>query len=123
MEKVIKIRQFYFAGLFSSILYFSLLLIFIGKAKNPEIRDLYIYFITFSSFLILYFFYLRIKNKIFNLKNYVFSLILGHVPLILGFIFTLLEKNYIYILISFPLFFINYLILIPWSKDGLQNSD
>ncbi len=123
MDNIFYLRRYYFAGLFSSIFYFALLLIILGKAKNPEIEDKYIYLITFTSIFIPYFVYLRVKNKLFKLNTYKVSLIIGHIPLIFGFLFSLLERNYIYLLVSFPIFFINYLILIPWSKNGLQKTD
>ncbi|EDP74190.1 hypothetical protein, partial [Hydrogenivirga sp. 128-5-R1-1] len=112
MDNIFRIRRYYFAGLFSSIFYFALLLIIVGKAKNPQIKDIYIYLITFTSVFIPYFVYLRVKGKLFILNTYKINLAVGHLPLIFGFLFSLLEENYIYLLVSFPIFFINYLILI-----------
>ena len=123
MDNTFYLRRYYFTGLFSSIFYFALLLIIIGKAQNPQVKDIYIYLITFTSIFIPYFVYLRVKGKLFKLNIYKINLAIGHIPLMFGFLFSFIEKNYVYLLASFPIFFINYLILMPWSKNGLQKTD
>ncbi len=116
MANFIKLRQWYFASLFSIFVYYGILVIILGKTQNIHINDIYVYVIAFSSLVEIFAVWFRIKGKLFKENIYRIFLILGHLPTILGFIFSLIEKNYLYFLIAFPVFIVIYVTLIPWSK-------
>ncbi|RMA97528.1 hypothetical protein [Hydrogenothermus marinus] len=119
MDNLLKKRQLYFASLFSSFIYFALIIILVGKIKPYPIKDFYIYILTATSIVILITAFFTIKGKLLDLKSYKLFLILNHIPLLLGFLLTIIGKNYIYILNGFFIFLIGYMILIPRGKNGL----
>lgn len=123
MNNFFKLRQYYFSFLFSSFFYISVLIIVSGKLKPQPIKDTYIYLLSISSLIILFTAFKRIKGNIFDIKIYRIYLILNQLPLIMGFFFSLTGKNYIYILNGFLIFLIGYMILIPWSRDGLYKKN
>jgi len=115
MKNIFELRRLYFIGLFSSIIYPSLLIIILGKTPLKDVSFFYVSLIAFSSTIILEIMYLKVKNLLY--KYYKLALSAGHSPLILGFLLSIIEKNYLYILIAFPVFLIIYLILIPVKSN------
>ncbi|MEZ0323012.1 MAG: hypothetical protein ABWJ98_01695 [Hydrogenothermaceae bacterium] len=107
---LIQKRKIYFAGLFSVIVFFAILIIL----KIPIIHsldDFGFYIIIFSSITPATLLFLRDVN--FKKK-----VLISYLPAILGFILSLLYNNSLYFLISFPIFFLNFIVIFPRSKDG-----
>lgn len=115
MKNIFELRRLYFIGLFSSIIYPSLLMVFLGKSPIKDVSNVGIFLISASSLVIFYIVFLKARQNLYG--NYKISLILGHLPIITGFLFSFLEKNYLYILISFPIYLIIYVILIPKGEN------
>ncbi len=115
MKNIFELRRLYFIGLFSSIIYPALLIVILGKSPLKDVSNLAISLISASAFVIFYIMFLKVKRKIY--ENFKIPLILGHLPMVIGFVFSLLEKNYLYILISFPVFLIIYILLIPKEEN------
>ena len=116
MNKTAKIRQLFFIGLFSSIVYIAVLILILRKTPIKEPNNLYTLTLGFSAAVLLYPVFLRLKGKLFDLKSYTISVFLLHIPLILGFLFAILDKNYIYLFMSFPVFLLGYIIIMPIGK-------
>jgi len=115
MKNIFEFRRLYFIGLFSSIIYPSSLMVILGKSPIKDVSNIGIFLISASSLVIFYIVFLKVKQNLYS--NYKIALILGHLPMIIGFLFSFLEKNYLYILISFPIYLIIYIILIPKGKN------
>ncbi len=119
-REIFKKRQFYFGFLFSSFIYFGILMLILKKI-NPFSPDLTAYSLMISGSVVPgALFFLKKKGK--KLKNYIYLLSLGHIPLIVGFFLSLFYKNFGYFLLMFPVFVLGYLVLIPLEekKDGLH---
>ncbi len=113
MDNLVKIRQIYFIGLFSSIIYIALLIIILKKTPMKEPNGVYTLLLGLVSIVLVYPLLLKVKKRLFEVKQYKLAAIALHLPLILGFAFSLIDKNYVYLFMSFPVFLIGYIIIMP----------
>jgi formate-dependent nitrite reductase membrane component NrfD len=93
-------------------------MLILGKTPLKDVSKLGITLISISSFVIIWIIYLKVKKTLY--KYFTTALIVGHLPLLIGFVFTFLEKNYLYLLISFPVFLLIYIILIPKGENSYE---
>jgi asparagine N-glycosylation enzyme membrane subunit Stt3 len=106
LDQLLEKRRLYFAFLFSSFIFFALLIL-LKIPLNPFDIGYPVYILSIFSVLPAYLFFGRKK---ISFKN---QLILGYVPLIAGFVISIIFNNSIYFLISFPIFLLNYIIIMP----------
>ncbi len=118
MENLLKIRQVYFAFLFSSFLYFALLILIIGKdTLDFKIGIFEEILLLIGSSIPAVIFFLKRRLKLLNKENMIKLSVIGHVPLLIGFFLALLNKNYLFLISMFPVFFLGYLIILPTKKN------
>jgi len=115
MKNIFELRRLYFIGLFSSIVYFPLLTLILGKVPFKDVSFLGVVIIAISSTVIFEIVYLKTKGKLYEYYKLVLSA--GHSPLLIGFLLSVIEKNYLYILMAFPVFLIIYILLIPKGEN------
>ncbi len=114
--KIIAVRKYYFIFLYSSIIYFAIAILIVGKRGllgEPKFWQNFLLILTalIPTFLFLY--RIRFKEKFFNLSTYIKLLVVGELPIITGFILTLFSFNYYFISISFLIYILSYLVLLP----------
>ncbi|WP_197017052.1 hypothetical protein [Persephonella sp. KM09-Lau-8] len=61
-------------------------------------------------------FFIKQVRYIYEKNFYFVMLIFGEIPLIIGFIYSLIKSNSIYLVISYPVFLLGYLLLLPTKK-------
>ncbi|NPA53416.1 MAG: hypothetical protein GXO21_01970 [Aquificae bacterium] len=122
-EILIKKRQYYFGFLFFSFVYFGLAILLLDKTQ-PFSLNIYqqIPMIIGAIIPAILFFLKKLEN---NLKNYILLLFLGQIPLIIGFVLSIIYKNLLYLIVMFPVFILGYLILLPVErgKYGLSKQN
>ncbi len=105
-------RKYYFIFLFSSFVYIGLLILII---KNPAPFSLTVLdnvILGIGALVPAFLFFLR-KTAKEDVDKYKKILVLGHLPLLIGFFLSLLKMNLMYFLVMFPVFVLGYLIIIP----------
>ncbi len=113
-----QLRKIYFGFLFSVFIYFSLLLLILGKDVRPFNMGVFEEVLIFiASVIPALIFILKLKYKKFSKEIFLKLNLLNQVPLIIGFILSLLDKNYLYFLIMFPVFILGIIFLIPTEKN------
>lgn len=105
-NEVINKRKYYFGFLFSGIIFFPVLIILKVKL-DLNVNLLALSIITLFSTLPAFLYFSKKKYEYKKL------LIIGYIPLVIGFSISLIFNNSLYMVISFPLFFLNYIILLP----------
>ncbi|RUM58517.1 MAG: hypothetical protein DSY66_05355 [Persephonella sp.] len=117
MEKnIIPFRKYYFIFLNSGLIYFGLAFIIIGKGKASLDYSYIDLLLIFSlSILPAFLFLFRIikRRNFWQLNLYKKLLIIGHTPLFVGFILSVVKSNYYYLIAFFFIFLLNFLVLIP----------
>lgn len=117
-EKLFDLRRFYFSFLYLSFIYLGILLISLGnriKHSEPDLAPQIVIGLTGIVPAVMLFF--KRTRYIFEKKVYISLLILSHIPLIVGTVISLIYLNYIYFLISYPIFIAGCLILLPTKKS------
>ncbi len=118
--EIIRKRKLYFSFLFASFIYIGLLMILI-RNPLPFNFDLFVEILLFVGALTpAFIFFLRKK------LDYKFILAVGHFPLLIGFILSVIYQNMIYFLIMFPVFILGYLLIVPLEKgekNGLSREN
>ncbi len=117
MEKnIIPFRKYYFIFLNGGLIYFGLAFIIIGKGKASLDYSFIDLFLIFSlSILPAFLFLFRIikRKKFWQLNIYKRLLVIGHIPLVIGFTLSIMKANYYYLIAFFFIFLLNFLVLIP----------
>lgn len=98
-------RRIYFAWIFSVFILFAVLIILKNPIHVAE-NDPYIWILIPAAFTPAGLFFM--KNQSINKKMAV-----AYLPVITGFIMSIILNNSIYFLVSFPIFLINALITFP----------
>ncbi len=118
MENLLKVRQIYFGFLFSSFIYFALVILIIGKnTKKFEVDIFDEILLVFGSVIPAVIFFLKYRFKFLDKNNIIKLSILGHIPLLVGFLLAIINKNYLFLISMFPVFFLGYLIILPTEKN------
>lgn len=117
-EKLFQLRRFYFASLYFSLFYIALLIIiFKGRNIQPvEFSSLDYVVLGIISLVPAAIFFIKRVRYIYEKNFYFVMLIFGEIPLIIGFIYSLIKSNSIYLVISYPVFLLGYLLLLPTKK-------
>ena len=117
-EKIFQLRRFYFASLYFSLFYIALLIIiFRGKNPHPVEFSLMDYIVLgIISLVPAIIFFVKQVRYIYEKTFYFVMLSFGEIPLIIGFIYSLIRDNSIYLIISYPVFLLGYLLLLPTKK-------
>lgn len=117
-EKLFQLRRFYFASLYFSLFYIALLIIiFKGRNIQPvEFSSLDYIVLGIISLVPAAIFFIKQVRYIYEKNFYFVMLIFGEIPLIIGFIYSLIKSNSIYLVISYPVFLLGYLLLLPTKK-------
>ncbi len=119
-KNLILARKIYFSFMFSSFIFFALLILIIGKNLNPFIPDPVFKITSFMSALIpAGLFIYRWKSKKVNTRTFFKLSFIGYIPVIVGFIISILYKNYLYFVLLFPVFFLSYLVIVP-TKNFIE---
>ncbi len=74
-------------------------------------------FITTGSVIPAIIYFWKKKDKYLNKQNLIKFLILGQLPLLIGFFLAIVNKNYLFLISMFPVFFLGYLIILPTQKN------
>ena len=113
-KNLIYSRKIYFSFLFSTFIFFSLSMIILRQNLKPLVIDFTFETISIAlSFIPAGVFLYRWKKKKVNTKTFIKLCIIGYIPIIVGFLLSLVYKNYIYMVLLFPIFLLSYLILVP----------
>ncbi|WP_051654768.1 hypothetical protein [Persephonella sp. IF05-L8] len=117
-EKLFQLRRFYFASLYFSLFYIALLIIiFKGRNIQPvEFSSLDYIVLGIISLVPAAIFFIKQIKYVYEKNIYFVMLIFGEIPLIIGFIYSLIKGNSIYLIISYPVFLLGYLLLLPTKK-------
>jgi len=117
-EKLFQLRRFYFASLYFSLFYIALLIIiFKGRNIQPvEFSSQDYVVLGIISLVPAAIFFIKQVRYIYEKNFYFVMLIFGEIPLIIGFIYSLIKSNSIYLVISYPVFLLGYLLLLPTKK-------
>ncbi len=105
-NELVNKRKYYFGFLFSSIIFFPILIILKVKL-DLNVDSVALFLITLISILPAFLYFYKKKYEYKKL------LTIGYIPLVIGLLISLIFNNSLYMVISFPLFFLNYIILIP----------
>ncbi len=117
-EKLFDLRRFYFSSLYLSFLYLGILLLILGssvKSSEPDIISRTLIGLTGVVPAVILF--LKKTRYIFEKKLYIKLLIFSQIPLITGTALSMIHFNYTYFLISYPIFIVGCLILLPTRKS------
>ncbi len=118
--EIIKKRKLYFSFLFASFIYIGFLMILIRKPL-PFSFDLFVkVLLSIGALTPAFIFFLKRR------LNYKLILAVGHFPLLIGFVLSVIYQNMIYFLIMFPVFILGYLLIVPvekGEKDGLSRKN
>ncbi len=109
-KKLIKKRQFYFGFLFLSFIYFGIAMLVVKQAKPLSFDLFQEVLIVIAGLIPAVLFFLRKK---YETKKYLFLLAIGQIPIVLGFLLSILYENLFYLIIMFPVFILGYLVIIP----------
>ncbi len=117
-EKLFQLRRFYFASLYFSLFYIALLIIiFKGRNIQPvEFSSLDYIVLGIISLVPAAIFFIKQIKYVYEKNIYFVMLIFGEIPLVIGFIYSLIKGNSIYLIISYPVFLLGYLLLLPTKK-------
>ncbi len=117
-EKLFQLRRFYFASLYFSLFYIALLIIiFRGKNVHPVEFSMIDYVVLgVISLVPAIIFFVKQVRYVYEKNFYFVMLVFGEIPLIIGFIYSLVRDNGIYLIISYPVFLLGYLLLLPTKK-------
>jgi len=114
---IIGYRKYFFIALYQTIVYFPLAIILVGKRATFNLSFLSIFvFLIFLLIIPIGLAIYRIKKKNIDLKQYKFLLLIANIPLILGFLITVIQGNYLYIMVSFLITIVSIFILTPIKK-------
>ena len=117
-EKLFQLRRYYFAFLYFSLFYIAVLIILL-KNKNTQPAEFslvdYVVFGVISCIPAAIFF-IKQARYIYEKTIYLVLLSFGEIPLIVGFVYSLIKGNSIYLIVSYPVFILGYLILLPTKK-------
>jgi len=117
MDRILaKKRQYYFGFLFFSFVYFGIAILIIKEIKPFSLEILQEFFLILGALIPAVLFFLR--NKLVTLRGYIILLLIGQIPMVIGFLLSVFYKNYIYIMMMFPVFVLAYLIVIPLEGKG-----
>ncbi len=110
-------RKIYFSFLFSSFIFLALLIMFFGKNISPlKFDTLFIVVSIAVSFIPAGLFLFRWYKKKVSKGTFIKLCVLAYIPVILGFLLSILYKNYLYFVLLFPVFFLSYLIIVPTNN-------
>ncbi len=110
----IRKRQYYFGFLFFSFIYFGVAMLLVKNVKPADFGLVQQGVMIIGAFIPALMFFLR--NKMVTIKKYLLLLLLGQIPMVVGFVLTIFYKNFLYLLIMFPVFVLGYLIIIPIER-------
>jgi hypothetical protein len=114
---LIAYRKYFFISLYSTVLYLAFsLLIIRSNAKFDVPSFLLLGLLALTVVIPIFNLLYRIRNRKIELDKYKLLLIISHIPLIIGFILTILFKNYLFVMISFPITLFAIFVLIPLSR-------
>ena len=117
-EKLFDLRRFYFSFLYLSFIYLGILLLFLGKRVKPLEPDItWEIIIGLTGVVPAVILFLKKTRYIFEKRIYIRLLILSQIPLIVGAAVSVINLNYTYFLISYPIFIAGCLILLPTKKS------
>ncbi len=117
-EKLFDLRRFYFSFLYLSFIYLGILLLILGsrvKHSQPDLISQTLLGLTGTVPAVILF--LKKTRYIFEKKVYIKLLIFSQIPIIVGTVLSMIHFNYIYFLISYPIFLAGCLLLLPTKKS------
>ncbi|NPA12970.1 MAG: hypothetical protein GXO45_03165 [Aquificae bacterium] len=117
-ERLFHLRRYFFASLYTSFIYLALLILILRKDVSPMDTNQINQLIAGLTGVIPAFLWIRKKtNYIFLEDRYKKLLFIGHLPLIVGFILSVVNDNYIYFFITYPVFLLGHLIIFPTERE------
>ncbi|WP_096999704.1 hypothetical protein [Persephonella hydrogeniphila] len=122
-EKIFNLRRMYFSFLYTSFIYIGLLLLILGKNVKPvKISFFEESVMAITGIIPAIIFFLKKTGYIFEEKRYAVLLLIGQIPLITGSLLSFIYSNYIYFFISYPIFLLVALVLLP-TKKSVEKKD
>jgi len=122
-EKIFQVRRYYFSFLYLSFLYLAVLILILRNNVKPvesEFLDQLI--VGLTAVVPAYILFKRKTGYIFDKKIYLRLLTLGQIPLVIGTLLSLMTTNYIYFFLSYPIFLISFLLLLP-TKGAVERKN
>ncbi|GAB6071925.1 hypothetical protein JCM14244_03020 [Venenivibrio stagnispumantis] len=104
-------RQIYFGFLFSVFIIIAILILLFRKSSNLNLENSYIFIISLTSFILPLLLFYRKKISFIKLC------LIGYIPAIVGFIISLINQNYFYFFVAFPIFVLSYIVIIPFEEN------
>jgi hypothetical protein len=74
-------------------------------------------FLTIGAVIPAFLFFLKRRFSVLNKKSITKLSAIGQIPLLIGFILAVVNKNYLFLISMFPVFFLGYLIILPTEKN------
>lgn len=102
-------RKVYFASLFSVFILFAILIV-MRVPLHFLLEEIFVYTISILGLIPTVLLFIRKKSV--KLKVAV-----AYIPAIIGFSVSLLSNNSVYFLMSFPIFLLNFLVILPRRRD------
>ncbi|WP_456392134.1 hypothetical protein [Persephonella sp.] len=116
-EKIFHLRRYYFSFLYFSFVYLALLILVLRNNVKPvETGFVEQLLVGITAVVPAYILFKRKTGYIFGKNTYMKLLVLGQLPLVLGTLLSLMASNYIYFFLSYPIFLIAFLLLLPTRK-------
>jgi len=116
-QSLIIARKYYFSFLFSTIIPLSVLIILYGKEVLPfEIRNPFLSVSLLMSLIPTFLFLYRWRKKSVNIDVFKKLCLIAFIPVLTGTLVSLLYKNYLYLVLLFPVSFLSYLVILPTEK-------
>ncbi len=115
-------RKYYFSLLFSSLILLAVLIILIGKQVSPfRFNNIFLFLSFINAFIPAGLFIYRWKSKRVSLKTFKLLCIIAYIPVLVGFLTSILFENYLYLVLFFPVFFLSYIVIVP-TENFIEES-
>ncbi len=106
-KEFVEKRKRYFAVLFSVFIWFAILIL-LKIPLNPDFS-----FFSAPAFFILAVSITPAVVVLSKIKEYKVILVIAYLPVLVGFLTSLIFNNSLYFLMTFPIFLLNFIIIFP----------
>ncbi len=116
-QSLIIARRYYFSFLFSTMIPLSVLIILYGKDVSPfEMRNSFLSVSLLTSLIPTFLFLYRWRKKSVNIDVFKKLCLMAFIPVLAGTLLSFFYKNYLYLVLLFPVSFLSYLVILPTER-------
>ncbi len=116
-QSLIIARKYYFSFLFSTIIPLSVLIILYGKDVLPfEMGKFFLSVSLLTSIIPAFLFLYRWRRKSVDIDVFKKLCLIAFIPVLAGTLLSFFYKNYLYLVLLFPVSFLSYLVILPTER-------